>query len=1111
MTMQTEHSPFPSDETLAAYIDGRVDEETRKRVVEHMAECPECFEVVMGARGAAQASATTAQVMHEHRPVVISLAAVAAVALLLFVGPIRERLTRARDSRAILAAAPPRFRPVEGRLAGFPYRPLPPVRRGSSEDESDLDPETANARSIAYAIRSKAATTNDAEALHARGVAELVIGDRASAMQSLELAIKREQREEIVSNAILRSTNVQLLSDLAVAALTLAKAGHPEKIPEAMEAADRAWRQRQNSETAWNRALAVEALGIPQQAIAAWNEYLSIDASSLWSKEAREHIERLSQPPISERWKDIQQQFAAAVNSVDEEKSRRYAIEFPTQVSEMTADVLLANWGRLYVVGDSHQSATIEQNLRMVGRALASADPFIEDTMVSIGDAGPEARQRLARAHVSYAAARQAYANGEIQKAGTMFANAAAEFRRGNSPFHAIASVYEASCWLYSNEFQKSLDISAGALETLNDRYARVVGLLLWIKGMSLLASGDVQGAMQAYRRALNNLERVGDLESEAAVEALLAAALEYGGRSTEAWQHRIRALQRLGELGSSRRWQAVINELTEGAIRQNYPSTAVTALAALIDTASRTKDFAILAEGLLWRAVAETRAGRSWAATNDAKRGRQALSKISDLALRRRTEADLDLLQAQMFVHVDSRTSIQWSTAALDLFRAMREHYRIGDVLAVRAAAALDAGDLAGAEADLREAIREIDNERVATLPVQDRFKYAEARTMLRRQLVGLLVARGEVESALEEHEIGHGKVLRSVAKIAADLKLPEARSALPAHSAVVIYAVQPEEVFIWVVSRDAVSFHRSAVSEFALRELVNQFTSALRNGDRGDAAAVRLHSILLAPVEGRLQISDNVAIIPDGPLYRMSFAALKSPNSGRYFAEQKICVIAPNLGMLLSAMARSIQWRRDLGTALVVMRANGTLTPLWHGENETSRVARLYAQANTLRDNGDADVMSAMRDAAIIHVAGHTQIDPTQPFKSAFVSTKPVGTLGADDVLRVQFRRVPLVVLAGCNTGVSDVFGSEGSASMADAFLASGASAVVASLWDVEDSVASEFVLAFHSRVAAGAAPQYAFHETQLTMIRAGRPPECWAGFEFLGWSHITRAVSG
>src|SRR2546423_7901113 len=54
--MQTEHSPFPPDETLAAYIDGRLDEETRKRVVEHMAECPERLDVVMGGRVAVHAN-----------------------------------------------------------------------------------------------------------------------------------------------------------------------------------------------------------------------------------------------------------------------------------------------------------------------------------------------------------------------------------------------------------------------------------------------------------------------------------------------------------------------------------------------------------------------------------------------------------------------------------------------------------------------------------------------------------------------------------------------------------------------------------------------------------------------------------------------------------------------------------------------------------------------------------------------------------------------------------------------------------------------------------------------------------------------------------------------
>src|SRR5258706_16081748 len=46
-----EHTGFPSDETLAAFLDGRLDPDTRRRVVEHMTTCDECYSVVMGAGG----------------------------------------------------------------------------------------------------------------------------------------------------------------------------------------------------------------------------------------------------------------------------------------------------------------------------------------------------------------------------------------------------------------------------------------------------------------------------------------------------------------------------------------------------------------------------------------------------------------------------------------------------------------------------------------------------------------------------------------------------------------------------------------------------------------------------------------------------------------------------------------------------------------------------------------------------------------------------------------------------------------------------------------------------------------------------------------------------
>src|SRR5260370_42382657 len=52
-----EHTGFPSDETLAAFIDGRLDPETRGQVIAHMATCPECYSVFMSATEMAEVTA----------------------------------------------------------------------------------------------------------------------------------------------------------------------------------------------------------------------------------------------------------------------------------------------------------------------------------------------------------------------------------------------------------------------------------------------------------------------------------------------------------------------------------------------------------------------------------------------------------------------------------------------------------------------------------------------------------------------------------------------------------------------------------------------------------------------------------------------------------------------------------------------------------------------------------------------------------------------------------------------------------------------------------------------------------------------------------------------
>ena len=289
--MQTEHSTFPPDETLAAYIDGRLDEETRKRVVEHMAECPECFDVVMGGREAAIAAEPRGRVLAWPRKAVISLAAAAVLAMAVFLTPIRERIWPRDDIRALAAAAPPE-RLSDGRITGFPYRPRARTMRGG--DDVTKNPEYWKFWEVAARVADAAKKHPDAQTLHTEGVSQLVIGNSPEAVAELEKALLQASREPDLQKAIATSTDVELLSDLAAALIAAGKvANQTTTYRLALLAANRAWEIKHTPEIAWNRAVAAELLDDRDAAIENWRQYLALDSKSKWALDASDSLKRL--------------------------------------------------------------------------------------------------------------------------------------------------------------------------------------------------------------------------------------------------------------------------------------------------------------------------------------------------------------------------------------------------------------------------------------------------------------------------------------------------------------------------------------------------------------------------------------------------------------------------------------------------------------------------------------------------------------------------------------------------------------------------------------------------------------------------------------------------
>jgi hypothetical protein len=288
-----EHSAFPSDETLAAFIDGRLDEETRKRCVAHVADCEDCYGTLEAA-GAWQREIETPQassvtVIRGRNSSRVGLAAAAAIAAVLLYQPLSVRYERHRDVAALRDAANEMpYRVTDARLSiDLSFKEKAPTMRSAAEESENLTLAAAASQVDEDVRTSKLGQ-------HELGVALLLTGHREDAAKRLGDAVIAETKAADLATAIARCTDVDLLNDLSAAHGAVTDFSPNEaSIRISLLAAKRAWDLDHSPITAWNRAVAIERVD-REEAAAAWLDYVAIDPSSPWSAAANDH---LAHPP----------------------------------------------------------------------------------------------------------------------------------------------------------------------------------------------------------------------------------------------------------------------------------------------------------------------------------------------------------------------------------------------------------------------------------------------------------------------------------------------------------------------------------------------------------------------------------------------------------------------------------------------------------------------------------------------------------------------------------------------------------------------------------------------------------------------------------------------
>lgn len=225
---------------------------------------------------------------------------------------------------------------------------------------------------------------------------------------------------------------------------------------------------------------------------------------------------------------------------------------------------------------------------------------------------------------------------------------------------------------------------------------------------------------------------------------------------------------------------------------------------------------------------------------------------------------------------------------------------------------------------------------------------------------------------------------------------------------------------------------------------------------GDGGVAAWERFAG-LVAPLADWSQPQDLVYLVPHGILHDLPLHTL--PVAGQPLIVRNPVAYAPTAAVLRHTL-RAGPDRGPLRSAAVFGDSRGDLPS---ARAEAVAVAELLGVEPLLGpDVRTAPVLGALGEAEVVHIAGHGRVALADGFDSR-LELADGEALRAADVLRLR-SRARLVVLSGCETGLSEQRPGDELVGFTRALLLSGVSGIVSGQWRVSDASTRDLLSRFH-----------------------------------------------
>ena len=631
--------------------------------------------------------------------------------------------------------------------------------------------------------------------------------------------------------------------------------------------------------------------------------------------------------------------------------------------------------------------------------------------------------------------------------------------------------------------------------------------------GRILRAHGRFADAIEHYDRAAGILERIGDIRGLVQSINAKAIALAYLDKKVESRLAYERALELARTTGSPR----LIN-FQQGNLAAAYAESGDYhgAIRLLEDVLTRETDPYILAyrHGGL---------ATNLAALKEFERAEPHARRAVEFA---RSSGNRDYLPVLQYRHAQILQSVGRTAEALTVAdQAVEEVERIRARLVpldfMKRGFGDTRQDIYGLTIDLLHTRGEHDralvvSEQARARAFLDLLASRELRGVSAPAIGALTGASGP--PALASHGAGATATIEQVAATATRLR-----------STILSFWVAEDRTVIWVASPGAPI--RSASAPIGRAKLEKLVAAAVPSAGRNVSNELaRLHQLLIRPVQAWLPAaSSSLTIIPHGPLFRLSFAALLDER-GHYLVERYAVTYAPSVSTLMLTGGR--QPAASDGQYLLIAdpaplpAGPESLPPLPASRAEASSIAKLIGrpQAPMLAgaDAAESQVRRRIGTARVVHLATHGLIRDDEPFDS-FLALGRTGTDPASDG-RLTVREIydlsisaELVVLSACRTATGPLSG-DGLTGLSRALFYAGTPSVIATLWDVADEPSSRLMSAFYRHWRGGMDKRTALRQAQLDLLRDLRSgsvrvkirtgviplqeqPFYWAGYVLMG----------